>query len=190
VSAVLFVATVVLWVRSHRTADMFAHNHWPRYEVIDSRRGQLSVLVFALNLPPDEFPPERYADDGFRYYPAHPGYAGVADNLYRLNYASTRYHWHGLGFRLFASDGAVAGNPAIREPKGYDVAAPHWAVAVASAVMPVRFGVRLWRTRQVRRRRAAGRCLHCGYDLRATPREGGALLSRCPECGAPAKGAA
>lgn len=44
-----------------------------------------------------------------------------------------------------------------------------------------------WRWRRERRRliltrRAAGRCVRCGYDLRATP-------GRCPECGADALGA-
>lgn len=44
----------------------------------------------------------------------------------------------------------------------------------------------LRRRRQRRRRSEAGHCRHCGYDLRATPQEGGPLLARCPECGAAA----
>lgn len=49
---------------------------------------------------------------------------------------------------------------------------PHWMLAIAASVLP---GV--WMFKRMRaRRRIAGRCSNCGYDLRATP-------ERCPECG-------
>jgi hypothetical protein len=51
---------------------------------------------------------------------------------------------------------------------------PCWLLAMAAGVLPVRRGIIWWRAR---RRRLSGRCVKCGYDLRATP-------ERCPECGA------
>ena len=56
----------------------------------------------------------------------------------------------------------------------FRVVVPLWAVAAPLAVLPV---VRAWRWRRRRAQRAAGLCLRCGYDLRATP-------GQCPECGA------
>jgi hypothetical protein len=64
-------------------------------------------------------------------------------------------------------------------PEGYSVwtiiGVPWWLLVLASAVLPARavFGIRA-----TRRRRATGRCLRCGYDLRAS-------AGRCPECGTP-----
>ena len=63
------------------------------------------------------------------------------------------------------------GNRASME--SFIVAAPHWAWALLAAT-PGAVIVLLWRRRL--RRRAAGLCPTCGYDLRASP-------ERCPECG-------
>lgn len=54
---------------------------------------------------------------------------------------------------------------------------PGWAFVALGLLVtlrPIQLGLARSRTS---RRRAAGRCTACGYDLRATP-------GRCPECGA------
>jgi primosomal protein N' len=51
---------------------------------------------------------------------------------------------------------------------------PHWFLALPFAILPCRFLIRKLR---IHRRARSGRCLACGYDLRASK-------DRCPECGA------
>jgi hypothetical protein len=53
---------------------------------------------------------------------------------------------------------------------------PMWFVVALFAILPLAAGVRHVRRRRRARRLAAGCCIACGYDLRATP-------ERCPECG-------
>ena len=58
----------------------------------------------------------------------------------------------------------------------WNLVVPYWMLAVVFAVLPV-VRLELWRrSRREARRRGAGRCAKCGYDLRATPQ-------RCSECG-------
>jgi hypothetical protein len=63
------------------------------------------------------------------------------------------------------------------------VAIPHWPIAAVLAVPVGWWMINIRRRRIGRRRRSAGLCPQCGYDLRATPTKGEALLNRCPECG-------
>jgi hypothetical protein len=51
---------------------------------------------------------------------------------------------------------------------------PYWLPALLTAALPAEA---IYRIIRQRRRRSAGQCKVCGYDLRATP-------DRCPECGA------
>jgi hypothetical protein len=58
---------------------------------------------------------------------------------------------------------------------------PYWMPTVLFAILPGFMSFSSLRRRLRRRyRRRHGLCIHCGYDLRATPK-------RCPECGAEAE---
>jgi hypothetical protein len=76
-----------------------------------------------------------------------------------------------LGFRVLWEHRPISG-------KAYHhvivLAFPYWAPAALLAVLPSFWVIDLVRRR---RRGAAGLCVACGYDLRAT-------AGRCPECGA------
>ena len=63
------------------------------------------------------------------------------------------------------------------------------AFALVLATLAVGLAWTWWRVRKARRvwrevgHRSQGRCERCGYDLRATARQGAGSLPRCPECG-------
>jgi hypothetical protein len=54
---------------------------------------------------------------------------------------------------------------------------PVGCLLVLPAAWPTAWAWQYSRQRLLLRRRTAGQCVSCGYDLRATP-------GRCPECGA------
>jgi hypothetical protein len=80
----------------------------------------------------------------------------------------------GFYFNVHRTVGTPKGNWTHGDRMLLIVYVPYWLPMACSAVLPA-----LWLVlrRRAGRRRTAGRCLACGYDLRATP-------ERCPECGA------
>ena len=81
-----------------------------------------------------------------------------------------------LGFKLGSEDFPYQGGGRHET----EVTIPLWFPMVLTLIAPLCW-LRRWR-RQARRVRL-GLCLHCGYDLRATPAPTGPRLPRCPECG-------
>ena len=94
------------------------------------------------------------------------------DDAIRQIYAYTSgdpqaVHFAFAGFEVALSD---------RQNGFWLFAIPYWAVALPLAAAA---GWGWWAGRRRSRREVAGRCLRCGYDLRASG-------ERCPECGTPA----
>lgn len=92
--------------------------------------------------------------------------------------------------------GPIRWNIEVTNGPGYEhvdrrASFPCWLLFLCAAVWPLTSLTLLYRRRARRRRLArVGCCTQCGYDLRATPRPGGDLLTRCPECGTSTVGAA
>jgi hypothetical protein len=104
--------------------------------------------------------------EGFHWNEGNADAGGLYRNVAPADSAAARMGFWSARITVGPQGSAVA--------RGRAVAAPLWAVALVCAVLPA-----LWLAearRAKRRRRAAGLCPACGYDLRASS-------DCCPECG-------
>jgi hypothetical protein len=171
VSLLLCVAVVALWVRSGWVADELhwtraddvgpAHYRWYQY-VYSSHGGLLfcrdaevydraSITTQEAAAPTGTWTWRGWQRREAFYYPASPFGRDLKSKT-----------WFYFAWQTWPAT-------VLRE-----MIVPHWALALPAAVLPAVWTVR--RLRERRRRRRAGFCPSCGYDLRATP-------GRCPECG-------
>ena len=169
-SLLLFVAAIILWFRSYYLTDQITWQNTGGWRQIRTAQGHF-VLGFFLDdwsdLPASR-EPLRYQRDEVRP---------------PINYLlfespdpdDTWASWDQAGFAYYHKRSVAKSRLAVI------AAAPGWSIVLASAIFPLtwittRIRARLRRRRLLRQ----GLCLHCGYDLRATP-----TGSPCPECGKP-----
>jgi hypothetical protein len=86
--------------------------------------------------------------------------------------------WRLGGIQYYRSDRRYLNTPQMRAwIWGFlIVTVPYWLLALLTAILPGIVGAQLVRGMRRRRRIAAGKCCHCGYDLRGNS-------GICPECG-------
>ena len=161
-SAVLLVATCVLWVRSYRVRDSLS---WGRpggnCHSAQSIHGTAQVLS---DLDGGCSGGRSYQSDPLSpqavWHGGHSGYPVTVEwhmGLVWQTYQRIEMGWGGGGF---------VGHYRL-------IVVPYRYPAALLALVPAAWLARKWRRG---RRRGAGLCPACGYDLRATP-------GRCPECG-------
>ncbi|MDB5358244.1 MAG: hypothetical protein JWN24_4697 [Phycisphaerales bacterium] len=177
-SLLLCVATCVMWVRSYWVADEWFGRNGNWSSGTCSTRG----VLFRYSVGPTPTRPPVAIVGGYLRAPAFsmrrgrpfPGDPGI------------RHQGGALGFGWFVSDGGTSATPPPLNrslPPGVSYGpvtfsptrqyfVPYWSVALLLAIPPT-----AWLASSRRQwRRSPGQCIHCGYDLRATP-------DRCPECG-------
>jgi hypothetical protein len=159
------VALAALWVKSYRTFDTFLRESGTDRIEVCSRRGELVAVHFP-------------------GWPAPPQTALVWEEAYPIPRAAPRWGPMGVGWDAsthFRWAGVEYASGTFRWPLN------RWASrtpfrrfgishAYPTALLAIPPLLTLRRLLRSRRRRPAGTCRSCGYDLRATP-------DHCPECG-------
>jgi hypothetical protein len=166
ISAALFVAMILLWVRSWWIADEVAILGRYREISIVSVRG---VCLFRGSNTGHAARHLRWLHDSVQN-------GGWTLNGVRAFPGFT--HWNETW--ISGQVHAMRWMPDVQPPQkteAYNFVFPQWLPAILFLVLPI-FAIK--RERQRRARMMQGHCRVCGYDLRATP-------ERCPECGTEAK---
>ena len=165
-SLVLLVATCVMWVRSY----------W-RHEGKISKHGQLQQSVWSVlggirYLRVESAYTVRPEHEDFNWYSREVHSSDPVDR----NFGNRTRTVSGAGFHYIEGDWREGFIYPGEPPMPYRaVVVPYWSIAVFAALLPAGWFFGFVRRR---RRRRAGLCVRCGYDLRASP-------DQCPECGAP-----
>jgi len=174
-SLLLFIATGVLWYRGCWVAREEVDRREENYPTATTRTYALISFDGVLCLYVIR---STYLDPGVRDWYFDPpdrlplprviwGY-GAKD---RKGLASSPTLWKHLGFHL-QTDRSMS-LPGRSDEVWRTVVVPDWFIMLVAIPGPL-MALRRWRLRV--RGRKEGRCLVCGYDLRASP-------DRCPECG-------
>ena len=161
-SGVVAAASVALHIRSAYVADevWFSSDSGCRIIVVDWSRGSLAA-VFLLS------------PCNVRFSEEMPRFRTIKHRRpFELTAVMDQARLGELGWRVSY---AIGNNGLARSGRSFYVQLPLPVVAAAAA-LPLTWFVLV---RVGRSKRRPGRCVRCGYDLRATP-------GRCPECGAAA----
>jgi hypothetical protein len=174
-SVAVCALALMLGIRSIWRADVFVME-WAKKWEINSNFGiiEFSVLTQypakAMNFVPVGPPQAVSPTMRFEHYASSPrrflrSYWYRIINGHQGEFAQMNF---GLGNNLPPTTGI--------ERIGPFLGVPVWAVVFIAAVLPCIWIMRTRKRRIAEMRLSRSLCVHCGYDLRATP-------DRCPECG-------
>jgi len=173
-SLVLCVTAGALWVRSYWVWDTVAHT--TNWHPDPSGNGQVfysSFLMHANGKITFQSFQDRTADAP--QYQKRPGWS-YARSTMTVPTPPTTGIWNRLGFALVRED-VVFTPPTGREWHKVNWTIPYWVPTLLIFLGASALACPVVARHRAARRRAAGQCGRCGYDLRGTP-------ERCPECGA------
>jgi hypothetical protein len=163
-SALLLLLAVAMWVRSYRVMDTL---HWQRSTKVGDTWRTVHRAIFCTrgDIVVSHFPSQSIraagVEPGWKFGFAH---ATPEDVPAIFAFASGRPEW---GF-VWARD--------YYGPASLAIGVPLWLIVLVATPLPAGWAWQARRRLVASRRRAAGLCPICGYDLRAT-------AGRCPECG-------
>ena len=170
-SALLCLAALVGWVRSHVSSDS---NTWTDMNDRDGRY-VFDVTIFKSRRGVIGLGHERFLEKTVGATDTHTEFetAFVARVFGRQSNRAGGPGWLGFDFLYNADESDLAAWSA------WYVACPYWFLVTLTAITPAWWARGWWSRRRARRRRQRGMCGACGYDLRSSGH-------RCPECGTPA----